>query len=322
MRAGLFALALLLAPFVARAEHPGPLVSPDWLEARLGDPDIVVLDIRSKIDGTTEADFGKAHIPGSVRCDYLRCGFRVEAGGVPGMLPTVAQLEALFGDLGIGEDELAVLVSGGVNPTDFGSAARVYWTLRYLGHDEVAILDGGFAGWTADPARPVESGPARIPEPELFEARIRPELLVDTADIEAAIREGGAVLVDARPAAQYVGRDRHPAAKAYGHLPSAWNLPQEAFFVPGTGRLLPKERLAEVLPEELRGLSGTIVSYCNTGHWAATDWFVLHELLGYGDVRLYDASMVGWTRDPARPVETGPGIMAQVRAWLERFGGS
>lgn len=322
MRTGLIALAFLLLSGAVRAEHPGPLVPPDWLEARLGHADIVIIDIRSQIDGTTEADFEKAHIPGSVRCDYLTCGWRVEAGGVPGMLPTVAQLGALVSHLGVGEDDLVVLVSGGVNPTDFGSAARVYWTFRYLGHDEVAILDGGFAAWIADPARPVESGPARVPEPELFEARIRPELLVQTADIEAAIREGGAVLVDARPAAQYVGRDRHPAAKAYGHLPSAWSVPQEVFFVPGTGRLLPKEQLAEVLPEELRSLSGTIVSYCNTGHWAATDWFVLHELLGYPDVRLYDASMVGWTQDPSRPVETGAGIMARVRGWLERFGGS
>lgn len=322
MRAGLVALALLLASAVARADHPGPLVSPDWLEARLDEPGIVVVDIRSRIDGTREEDFRRAHIPGSVRCDYLRCGWRVEADGVPGMRPTVARLEARIGGLGIGEDDLAVLVSGGVDPTDFGSAARVYWTFRHLGHDEVAILDGGFAAWIADPRRPLESGPGRRPEPEPFEARLRPELLVETADVEAAVRTGGAVLVDARPAVQYVGRERHPAAKAAGHLPSAWNLPQEAFFVPGTGRLLPKERLAALLPPELRERSGTIVTYCNTGHWAATDWFVLHELLGYRDVRLYDASMVGWTRDPSRPIETGPGIMARVRAWLERFGGS
>lgn len=322
MRAGLFALALLLAPLAARAEHPGPLVSPEWLAARLEDPNVLVLDIRSEIDGTNEESFAKAHIPGAVRCDYLRCGFRVEVNGVPGMLPTIAQLETLFGSLGVDADKLVVLVSGGVNPTDFGSAARVYWTLRYLGHDEVTILDGGFAGWIADPSRPVASGPARIPEPALFVAKIRPELLVETADIAAAIRTGGAVLVDARPAAQYLGTDRHPAAKASGHLPSAWSLPQELFFVPGTGRLLPRDQLAEVLPEDLRGLQGTIVAYCNTGHWAATDWFVLHELLGYRDVRLYDASMVGWTQDPSRPVETGPGIMARVRAWLDRFGGS
>ncbi len=314
-------LGLLLAPTLDAAvravELPGPLVDPAWLEARLGAEDLVVLDIRNAIDGGSLEAYAAGHVPGAIYSNYLTDGWRVTRDGVIGMAPPPADLERLIGGLGIGNEDAVVLVYGGVNATDFGSAARIYWTFKYLGHDRVAILDGGWRAWQAA-GLPVERG-VREPEPTLFEARVRPEYAVDTAYVEAALERGGAVFVDARPAAQFVGEEKHAAARAYGHLPGAWSVPQEAFFDPVTGGLRPREELLEVIPPELLAMEGTIVAYCNTGHWAATDWFVLHEILGREGVRLYDASMVGWTKDAARPVETGTGIMGGIRAWLERF---
>ena len=314
------ALGLLLAVAGAplrAVELPGPLVTPAWLERQLGAPDLVILDIRNAIDGGSLESYAAGHVPGAVYSNYLTDGWRVTRDGVIGMAPPVAELERLVGGLGIGNEDTVVLVYGGVNATDFGSAARIYWTFKYLGHDRVAILNGGWRGWQAA-GLPVERG-VREPEPVRFEARLRPEYAVDTAFVEEAMARGGAVFVDARPVDQYLGREKHRAAKAYGHLPGAWSVPQEAFFDPATGGLKSREALLEVIPPELLAMEGTIVAYCNTGHWAATDWFVLHEILGRQGVRLYDASMVGWTQDPERPMETGTGIMGGIRAWVERF---
>jgi len=299
----LAAVALLAAsPPPAHAGTLPPLVDPEWLEARLDDPAILILDVRGPLDGKGVVPFEQAHIPGSVHTDYLRDGWRTTVDGVPFVLPPVERLEMLVGDLGIDGTRTVVVVPYGSTSTGFGTAARVYWTLRVLGHDAVTILDGGFLAWRADPARPVASGPS-APRPVLFEASPRLDWVVDTAEVEKALRSDSVLLVDARPEEQYAGREVKPDVKAAGHIPGAVNLPEAAFFLPGSGRLKPLSEIEAVVPRSVRGFAGPIMTYCNTGHWAATLWFVLHELLGMEGVRLYDASMVGWTADPRRPVE-------------------
>jgi thiosulfate/3-mercaptopyruvate sulfurtransferase len=274
-----------------------PLVTPQWLKAHLTDPHILVLDIRSAFDGGGAAAFDKGHIPGAVHSDYDKAGWRVTRNGVPFMLPTLPQLEKLIGETGIDEDDHVVIVPAGVHATDFGAAARVYWTLKIAGHPAVSILDGGFAAWQGA-SYPIEAGTKPIP-PKIFTAKLNPRLLAEIAEVEAAEKSGNATLLDARPASFFIGRQRAPAAKAYGHIPGAVNLDSATFYDPVTNRLRPKTELAAIaatLP------AGPVISYCNTGHWAATNWFVLSELLGKTDVTLYDGSMVEWTANPRRPV--------------------
>ena len=108
-----------------------------------------------------------------------------------------------------------------------------------------------------------------------------------------------ATLVDARPASYFDGKEKTAASKAYGHIPGAINLDSASFYDPATNRLRPKDQLARIaakLP------TGPVVAYCNTGHWAATDWFVLSVVLGRSDVRLYPGSMVEWSANPSRPI--------------------
>lgn len=301
----LLTTAVLLAAAAAAPARAGtvpPLVDVAWLEARLGDPDLLILDVRGPLDGEDVVPFEQAHIPGSVHTDYLKDGWRTTVGGVPFVLPPVDRLEVLAGDLGIDGTRTVVVVPYGSTSTGFGTAARVYWTLRVLGHDAVTVLDGGFLAWRADPARPVEAGPS-VPEPTLFEAKPRLEWVVSTEEVERALGGDTALLVDARPEDQYAGRTVRPGVKAAGHIPGALNLPESVFFVPGSGRLKPLPELSALVPATVRSFAGPIVTYCNTGHWAATLWFVMHELLGMEDVRLYDASMVGWAADPKRAVE-------------------
>lgn len=287
-------IAVAAAAVPAQGAPAEPLVSAQWLKDRQSDPSVAVIDVRSALDGGGAEAFVKAHIPGAVHSDYDKAGWRVTRNGVPFMLPTPAELEKLIGETGIDEDSHVVVVPAGVSSTDFGAAARVYWTLKAAGHPAVSILDGGFAAWQAA-GYPVESGKT-VPTPKIFTFRSDDRLFAQMSDVE---RHEHGVLIDARPASYFDGKEKAPAAQAYGHIPGAINLDSAAFYDPVTNRLRPKDQLAKIAS---RLPAGPVVAYCNTGHWAATDWFVLSAVLGRSDVRLYDGSMVEWTADPRRPI--------------------
>ena len=164
--------AATLALFVALATPAmagQPLVSPQWLNGHLHDTDLVVLDVRSAIDGGGEKAYLTAHIPGSIHSDYDKPGWRVTVHNVPFMLPSILEIQNLIGDLGIDEKSHVVVVPAGVHFTDFGSAARVYWTLKVAGVPNVSILDGGVAAWQAAGLAD-ESGPSPTPSPKMLDA--------------------------------------------------------------------------------------------------------------------------------------------------------
>jgi len=270
-----------------------PLVSVDWLKDHRADANVVVLDVRSAIDGGGTKAYEEAHIPASIHSDYDKDGWRVTRNDIAFMLPSVAQLEKLIGDLGIDEDTHVVVVPAGVSFTDFGSAARVYWTLKVAGLKDVSVLNGGVAAWKKA-GLPLESGASK-PSPKIFTAAFSKAQLAEAGDVE----QGGATLIDARPESFFNGKERAPTVKAYGHIPNAISLDSAKYYDAQNNVLKPKAELAAIsaaLP------AGPVVSYCNTGHWAATDWFVLHEVLGRDNVRLYDGSMTEWSADPKRPV--------------------
>jgi thiosulfate/3-mercaptopyruvate sulfurtransferase len=279
-----------------------PLIPVPWLKSHLGDKNLVVLDIRSANDGQTANDFSKGHIPGAIHSDFDTAGWRTTRDELPLMLPTVPQLEVLIGDLGIDENSDVVVVPAGTDATDFGSAARVYWTLKVSGIKYVSILDGGFAAWRAAQNNTVAIGVTQ-PSPVIFSATIDKKSLAELGEVEMIERMGGATLVDARPASFFSGREKVPVVKAYGHITGALNLDSATFYDATTNRLKPKVDLAKIalsLPE------GPIVTYCNSGHWSSTDWFVLSELLDRSDVKLYYGSMIEWTADPRHRAETTP----------------
>jgi thiosulfate/3-mercaptopyruvate sulfurtransferase len=286
------AMPALAAPVSAAAVEP--LVSPQWLNENRAKGDVVVLDIRSVIDGGGAEAYAKAHIPGAIHSDYDKAGWRVTRNGQPLMVPSQTALEKLIGETGIDEDSHVVVVPAGVGATDFGAAARIYWTLKAAGHPAISILDGGFAAWQAA-GLPVEAG-KNIPAPKIYSGKFNEAIL---AELEQVERNPNATLVDARPAGQFNGREKASLAKAYGHIPGAINIDSASFYDPATNRLRPKDQLAAIagkLP------SGPVVTYCNTGHWAATDWFVLSEILGRANVKLYAGSMVEWSADARRPI--------------------
>jgi thiosulfate/3-mercaptopyruvate sulfurtransferase len=279
-----------------------PLVDVDWIKANSCADNVRVLDIRNELDGGSRTDYLRGHIPCAVYTDYLKGGWRAEdKNKVPGQLAPTDKLETLIGGLGIDNDTHVVIVPAGKNALDIGSAARMYWTFKVLGHDEVSLLDGGLAAYTKDEKNPLAKG-SEQPESRTFKADVREEMLVDKEDVQAAL-EAGTLLVDNRPHDQYIGINRHPNAARKGTIPGAENLPENWLTDNNGGSFRDAETLRKLYALAEVPTEGPQINFCNTGHWAALGWFASHELLGNEDAKVYDGSMVEWSNDADRPME-------------------
>ncbi len=279
-----------------------PLVSTQWLAAHGDDARVRIVDIRSAVDGGARAAYEQAHVPGAVHTDYAKDGWRRTQGMASGLLPQAATLALLIGRLGVTPAHHAVIVSAGTSAGDFSAAARVYWTFKTAGHHAVSILDGGMAAWIAE-GRPVEAGAGAGLSSSSYPVTVARTWRAERADVERAVADASAILLDTRSTAYFEGRDKSPQALRAGRLPGALHLDHSAAFDKATLRLKPLaelHRMFAVVPDK------PVMSYCNTGHQAATSWFVLSELLHRPGVTLYDGSMSEWTEVPAHAVETGP----------------
>ena len=303
------ALALMIAPLVAFAS---PLVSPAWLSENLDDAKLLIIDLRNKIDEGSYETFLEGHIPGAIHSDYLEDGWRVGRDGVVGLLPEADQFQSLARRLGVSDDTHVVVVPAGVSSTDFGSAARAYWTFKVYGHNNVSILDGGFAAWRDYAPGNIEIGAFVASEPGNFVAKFNPEFYVGTPDVAAfATNPGQALLVDGRTDEQFYAGGKHPKAAKAGRIPTAVLMDQDKAYSPEGNRLKSRDELVSIYSD--LG-DKTIVSYCNTGHWAATNWFVMSEILGQKNVKLYDGSMVEWTANSDLPLDTsGKSNMQKIK---------
>jgi thiosulfate/3-mercaptopyruvate sulfurtransferase len=296
--AALLAVALSV-PAIAQ-DRFGPLIGPDALQAALdGSNAPLVLDIRTgEVDGT---------IPGAVAAPYGR--FRGPSEN-PGQLLTPAALTEVLQSLGVSADRPTVVAHQGANETDFGAAARVYWTLKSSGVSELAILNGGVGGWQAA-GLPMAEAPA-TPEPsDIVVTAYDPRWLATEDDVLAVVEgEAEATLIDARTPEQYEGDAAHGAAARPGTIPGARNLVHSTWF---TGSTTEIDATAAPNLAAAAGLSGDdhLVSFCNTGHWAATNWFAMSELAGIEDVKLYPESMVGWSQ-AGQPMENTPGLLENL----------
>jgi thiosulfate/3-mercaptopyruvate sulfurtransferase len=278
----------------------GPLVSAQELAAMRGA--VRIVDIR---DDAAAADV--AHIPGAVAAPYPR--WRGPADN-PGALQPLAEYTALVRSLGLDVHTPVVIVSRGTDPSDFGAPARVYWTLKWLGFEQLAILNGGMSAWRAA-GLPLTRQRTAV-APSRFTPRLNDALLASRHAVEQDLRTPGVLLLDARPLAFYLGREKAAAAKRPGTLPGAVDFDSARWFAHGGGALPDAQelrRIASALPQ-LRAAQRT-VSFCNTGHWAATNWFVLSEVLHQPHVALYPGSMVDWSR-AAAPMAHVPTRLQQL----------
>ena len=288
--------------FTLKSYAAEPLISVDWLKSNLSNEKLIILDIRNKIDGGSKDAFEVSHIPTAVYSNYLEDGWRTTVDGIVGKLPPLKDLEILIGGLGINNDSHVIVVPGGVSSTDFGSASRVYWTFKVLGHNNVSILDGGDAAWIGQLPTQIETGTVN-PTTAIFKADFQSKYLATTEDVVNALANNSSVLVDARPEEQFLGKSKSGKALAAGTIPGSFNLQQQTLVEDNTSFFKDAITVAQLVKEV--GIESTEgeIAFCNTGHWATVAWFALSEVLGHDNVKNYDGSMVEWTADPARPLE-------------------
>jgi len=288
--------------FTLKSYAAEPLISVDWLKSNLSNEKLIILDIRNKIDGGSKDAFEVSHIPTAVYSNYLEDGWRTTVDGIVGKLPPLKDLEILIGGLGINNDSHVIVVPGGVSSTDFGSASRVYWTFKVLGHNNVSILDGGYAAWIGQLPTQIETGTVN-PTTAIFKADFQSKYLATTEDVVNALANNSSVLVDARPEEQFLGKSKSGKALAAGTIPGSFNLQQQTLVEDNTSFFKDAITVAQLVKEV--GIESTEgeIAFCNTGHWATVAWFALSEVLGHDNVKNYDGSMVEWTADPARPLE-------------------
>lgn len=293
--------AWILSGGVALADSATPLVNTQWIKGNACKPGVVILDIRNQLDGHTKIDYLRGHIPCAVYSDYMKDGWRTKVNNIPGMLPPVKNLETLIGSLGISNNDHVVIYSAGINGLDMGSATRVYWTLKVLGHDNVSILDGGYTAYTAEKGNKIETG-AHTPKPATFTAHLRKDMIPGEADVNQALKKGE-VMVDNRPSDQYLGVNRSaPAVKRNGTLPGAKNLPESWLTDNNGGSFRSTAELKALYKEAGVPLTGKEINFCNTGHWASLGWFVSSELLGNKSAEVYDGSMSQWSANASMPM--------------------
>ena len=280
-----------------------PLVDVKWLNQNLNDKNVFVLDIRNKIDGGSYETFKAGHIPKSVHSNYLKSGWRTKVKGVIGQLPRKENLEKLIGNLGIDNSKYIIIVYGGINATDFGSAARIYWTFKTLGHEKVSILNGGFKAWKKSGYK-IVTGKNSL-KPRIFKGSISKKYSATYKEVRnAKKRNNNICLIDARPSDFFKGKKIHPALKVAGRIPDSVNLEQQKT-IGKNGLIKSKAEILKLYDKiQINNFKGYII-YCNTGHWAATVWFALSEVAEIPNIKIYDGSWAHWEKNSRNRIIKG-----------------
>jgi len=305
-------LALTAASFSVSALATQPLLTPAELQAKLSDANVRVIDIRDPKSYATN------HIPGALNAPY---GTWRGPANNPGELPGLPKLTTLVQSLGLTPSTHAVIVSSGADATDFGASARVYWTLKVLGFQELSVLNGGVKGWSTA-GLPQNNAAVKVAASS-FQPQIDKSLVATKEELVARVKSGDATLIDARPAEFFKGDTRHVAASVPGTLQGAVNVEHDKWFAPGTSTFVSTDQAQKVAASSPIDPAKETVSFCNTGHWAATNWFAMSEVLGQKNVKLYAGSMVEWSKDPnGLPMANVPSrpkqLLIDAKFWAEK----
>jgi thiosulfate/3-mercaptopyruvate sulfurtransferase len=273
------------------------LVTTEWLNRHLDDPELVVLDctVRTAMENgggysnvSGRADYSAGHIPTAGFADLT--GDLCDANSpIEFAVPTPEQFCTAMGALGVGNDSRVVLYDASYSAW----AARVWWMLRWVGFDHAALLDGGFKAWK-DEDRPLSTEPARRVAKQL-NAVLRPELIADRDEVLAAVNDGAVCLIDTLPEAYY--RGEHTVYGRPGHIPGASNT-SALELIDESGHYRSHDELAALFDGDRNART---ITYCGGGIAASSSAFIMTRL-GFTDVAVYTASLQEWAADPANPM--------------------
>lgn len=287
---------------------PGPLVETDWLAKNKSN--VVILEIRKDVKSFTKKPvFSKnrktgklklkkvaGHIPGSVLVNYkdLRATKIIDVRKVQKMRVGKVAFEKVLRKAGVNKDSAVVIVYKGENNLDLTMATRFYWQMKYYGHDNMAILNGGMAQWILD-KRKVSTKQTKPAMGNWVATTERNNILATSKDVEAAIKKK-TQLVDTRAISLYLGTWRK---KSYvynnGHIPGAKPYPNELLSTKMPAKFINPQESKALFTQLGISTDKKAITYCNSGHLASGSWFVLSELLGNKNVKMYDGSMHEWT---------------------------
>jgi thiosulfate/3-mercaptopyruvate sulfurtransferase len=278
-----------------------PLVSTDWLAARLDDPKVKIIDATFKLPGVLPLpveDYLAAHLPGAVFFDVDHIADPNDPR--PHMFPTAEQFARDVAALGISSGDTVVAYDAG----GWVAAPRAWWMFLSFGHPDVKVLDGGLKKWLRE-GRPTHSGKV-APKPGKFQASLDPAYIRSQQQLTANLATHAEQLIDARPRARFEGTAAEPRPGLRpGHIPGSRNVPYAELFDADTGAMKPLDELRKAFMGAGVDMAKPIVTTCGSGVSALVLTFALYRL-GVRGSALYDGSWSEWGLPDGPPVATGP----------------
>lgn len=280
-------------------DDPKTIVSTAWLNANLKDPDLRILDASWYLPTESrdpKAEFDASHIPGARFFDIEEISDH--RSNLPHMVPPVEKFLSRIRELGVGDGHQIVVYDG----AGLFSAARVWWLFKLMGHDNIAVLDGGLPKWTAE-GRPVTNEPPVIRDRHMF-ARPRYEMVKDVTEVSRASKLMDYVIIDARAADRFKGEaaEPRPGMRA-GHIPNSRNVPFSTL-LNADKTMKDPEALKEIFEAAGVDLAKPAITSCGSGVTAAVLCLAM-ERFGKTDHSLYDGSWTEWGAFPTVPIATG-----------------
>lgn len=271
-----------------------PLVTTDWLERNLEAPNVVIIDIRPR------NEYNEGHIPKSINIpfDPIKSAWTTVRDDLLLELPTPEELFSTISSAGITKESIVVVVNKVDTTFNRADAVRVAVELIYAGLDNVAVLDGGYNKWVKEGRSITKEIPKPVPQP--YRGVVRENIFVPKSYVLEKI--GKAILVDTRDPDVYFGINTEPWGPIPGHIPTAKNLPVPWLWTP-EGLFRPLDVIKQIV-ENIVGIEKDkeVIIYCGVGGYSAVLWYIMTQLLGYTNVKIYDGGWQEWLKEPRGPI--------------------
>ena len=289
----LLAFGLAVAPSAASADAAS-LVSTAWLVKNIGAPNLVVIDVR------TDANYAFAHLPGAVSLPYFTGCEVMNKEKMCRLMPTPPEFSKMMRSLGVNQSSHVVIYDQGNTISDATQGTSATWVMEAMGVENVSYLDGGFTKWTFEGRKVVKTVPA--PQAGSFTAKPDMSKVATLDDVIANLKTKKAIFLDARSPVQHFGASKEAAVMRFGHIPGSLNFPAPFMSNAGANRAPATIKSSKELEVMARGVglpadrARPVIVYCNSAQFAGMGYFVLHDILGYRNVKVYDGSMLEYAQ--------------------------